>query len=162
MADTPSSTLSAPSQGTNSPDTSSRLPDLSQGVRSAVPGFESAIETATEQTSGRSGDDKPAAPKTSAPPTSTSAPQQQSTESEPESHMISEDELRGTTRKKITDLLSTLGKTADKIQHSNSPSRASNFARIIANMRQLNISLNTLYRMSLDKVRELYTQLKSK
>ena len=158
MADTPSSSILGPSSSPSTPNTQSSLPNLSDEVRSAMPGLEGAIEVTSTQASG-TGDD--AAAKAPAPvqnATSLDAkpliPKQADLSTMPEDTLVKE------THKRITQLLANLDATAEKIKRSNSKSKASNFARIVANMRQLNNSLGTLYRMSVEKVRELYTQLR--
>lgn len=158
MAETPSNSPLLPSSGNTATSAPQNGPNLSQEVRSRMPGLEGAIEVASQQPQGGGTDGVVTTQKKSL--TEAEAIVQPNITASREAEALSDGLLLRETRKKIQDLLSNLDKKANRVKHSSSASKASNFARIVANMRQLNISLGTLYRMSLDKVRDLYTQLR--
>lgn len=145
---------SGPSAAPNAP----KGPDLESGVRTEVMGgLESAIEVTSTQSTHQGDDSQTAAP---VKKDDTAASADATIAATMNVQDIPEDTLLRITRKKIQSQLLALDMTAQKIMRSNSPSRAFNFTRVVSEMRRLHISLQTIYRVAITRVRELYTQLK--
>lgn len=151
--------LNTPSAAPSTPS-SPKGPDLSTDVRSEVMGgLEGAIEVTSSQASGQ-GDDSAAAPVKKDPKSDAQTADDIIAAAAKSVHDIPEDTLLRLTRKKIQSQLAALDMTAQKILRTKSKSQAFNLTRVVSEMRRLHVSLQMLYRMAIERMRELYTQMK--
>lgn len=159
MADNFPNSISSPGSASAAAPSAPRGPDFSEEVRHEVMGgLESAIEVTSTQAAGggQQDDGKPAAQKTSSAATDDAAVPSLPADV---SH-IPQETLRTTLHAKIMDQLKVLDATAEKLKLSSSKSRAFNFTQVVSEMRRLNVSLLSLYRMSIEALRSLYVRLK--
>lgn len=149
--------LNIPSSPQSSPSTSSeKSPNLGGSVREGLD-FSQAIDVASEQATGSSsGSTATHTTTTTAQTTDTTPPSLETPYGALEN--LEDTTLIRLTRKLLQRDIQRLAIKAEALKKSTSPTRGAQMQDIIREMRRLHISLLGIYRLAIDKVRELYTQ----